>query len=152
VGDFDSRRFVQHIHEGHYHAERDFEIDPLHKQFVENDKPAAPSTADPLDDVSLLYFVRTLPLIDGDRYELPRYFQPAGNPVVIRVIRHEQITVPAGKYRAILVEPEIATAGIFSHSGRAQLWFSDDSARVLLQMKSHLSFGSINLYLTRIGS
>ena len=32
--------------------------------------------------------------------------------------------------------------------GQAQIWFSDDANRVMLQMKSKLSFGSLNLYLT----
>jgi hypothetical protein len=149
---FDSRRFEQHINEGRYHAKRDFQIDPDAHVYRKNADPPAVSSDDPLDDVSMIYFVRTLPLRDGDRYELRRYFQPEGNPVVLRVIRREAITVPAGTFGAILLEPEITTAGIFSHDGHAQLWFSDDSARVLLQMKSHLSFGSINLRLTSIAA
>lgn len=150
TGTFVSRRFIQHINEARYHARRDFRIDPERQSYVENDRPPTASSPDPLDDVSLIYFVRTLPLADGDRYELRRYFQPEGNPVVVRVVRRERLTVPAGTFPAIVIEPEITTSGIFSRDGRAELWFSDDSARVLLQMKARLQFGSINLYLTHI--
>jgi hypothetical protein len=147
---FVSRRFVQYINEGRYHVRRDFKIDPERQMYVKNNETPTASSADPLDDVSIIYYVRGLPLADGDRYELQRYFQPEGNPVIIRVIRREQVTVPAGTFPAILIEPEITTSGIFSQNGRAQLWFSDDSSRVLLQMKSRLAFGSINLYLKHV--
>ena len=145
-----SRRFVQHLNEGPYHVRRDFRIDPERRKYTKNNEPTTASTAEPLDDVSMIYFVRTLPLATGDRYELNRYFQPEGNPVVIRVVRRERVTVPAGTFPAIVVVPEIKTSGIFAQHGTAELWFSDDSARVLLQMKAGLPFGSINLYLSRI--
>ena len=145
-----SRRFVQHLNEGPYHVRRDFKIDPEHLEYTKNHERTTTAAADPLDDVSMIYLVRTLPLATGDRYELQRYFQPEANPVVIRVVRRDTITVPAGTFPAIVVVPEIKTSGIFSQNGHAELWFSDDSARVLLQMKAGLSFGSINLYLSRI--
>jgi Protein of unknown function (DUF3108) len=150
TGTFVSRRFVQYVNEGRYHVRRDFRIDPESRTYRKNKEPVTASSPDPLDDISTLYFARTLPLADGDRYELNRYFQPEGNPVVIRVVRRERVTVPAGTFRAIVVEPQIVTSGIFSQGGHAQLWFSDDSARVLLQMKAGLPFGSINLYLTHV--
>jgi hypothetical protein len=109
-----------------------------------------PSVADPMDEVSFVYFARTLPLEPGQCYELPRYFRPDGNPVVLRVVRRDTITVPAGRFPAIVIQPEITTSAIFSKNGRAEVWLSDDSARTVLQLKSQLSFGSINLYLTRV--
>ena len=148
---FVSRRFVQHLHEGRYRASRDFRIDPERRTYAKNDGLESPSVYDPLDDVSFIYFTRTLPLDVGQRYEFHRYFRPEANPVIIRVIRRERLTVPAGTFNAVLIEPEITTTdGMFSRDGAAQLWLSDDSARVLLQLKSRLSFGSINLYLSHI--
>jgi len=150
TGSFVSRRFVQHLNEGPYHVRRDFRIEPERRRYTKNNEPTTASTADPLDDVSMVYFVRTLPLVTGDHYELHRYFQPEGNPVVIDVVRRERITVPAGTFSAVVVSPKIRTSHIFSQNGHAELWFSDDSARVLLQMKAGLPFGSINLYLSHI--
>ena len=149
---FSSRRFTQRLREGRYHADRDFRIDPERGVYSPNDGAEQPSVIDPLDDVSFVYFLRTLSLEPDHSYTFHRYFQPEGNPVVIRVIRREQITVPAGTFNALLVEPRITTQGIFSENGRAQLWLSDDSARVLLQLKSKLSFGSINLYLKQVSA
>jgi hypothetical protein len=120
---------------------------PDRATYVYNNKPEQPSVHDPLDDGSFLYFVRTLPLVVGETYTFDRYFNPKSNPVIIRVLRRERITVPAGTFNAIVVQPIIKTSGIFSDKGEAQVWFSDDSVRLMLQMKSKLSFGSIDLYL-----
>ena len=149
---FVSRRFMQHLHEGRRDVRREYVIDPENRRYVKNAEEPTEAAADPLDDVSMIYYVRTLPLRDGDRYELNRYFQPDANPVIVRVIGREQITVPAGTFSAIVVEPQIKTSGIFSQNGHARLWFTDDSSRVLLQMKSSMKIGSINLYLSHIGT
>ena len=147
---FSSRRFTQRLREGRYHADRDFNIDPERRVYTAKGGAEKPSVVDPLDDVSFVYFLRTLSLTPGNSYTFHRYFQPEGNPVVIHVIRREQISVPAGTFNALLIEPRITARGVFSENGRAQLWLSDDSARVLLQLKSKLSFGSINLYLKQV--
>ena len=54
---------------------------------------------------------------------------------------------PAGKFDCVVLQPVIKTTGIFSENGNAEVWLSDDSRHVLVQLKSKLSFGSINLYL-----
>lgn len=149
VDSFASLKFTQNLHEGRYHADRVFDIYPNLRMYVRVGDTARASVADPLDDASFLYFVRTLPLTVGATYRFDRYFQTEGNPVVIRVLRSERITVPAGTFDAIVIQPQITTSGIFSKNGRAEVWLRADGGHEVLQMKSHLAFGSINLYLTR---
>ena len=148
-----SLRYVQDQQEGSKDRERHYEIFPEREAFVEQPRdgrhfPEQPSVKQPLDDGSFVYFIRTVPLKVGETYEFHRYFRPDRNPVRIRVLRRERITVPAGTFDAIVVQPSIKAKGIFSENGQAQIWFSDDPTRVMLQMKSKLSFGSLNLYLT----
>jgi hypothetical protein len=147
-----SLRFVQHIREGRYHADRNFEIYPERGTYTRLDEPADPeakSVHEPLDDASFLYFLRTFPLEVGHSYQFDRYFQPEGNPIIIRVLRRERVTVPAGTFNAIVVQPEFKTPGIFSQKGHAEVWLADDRTHMMLMLKSGLSFGSLNLYLTR---
>jgi hypothetical protein len=143
-----SLRHWQELSEGRRERERRFEIMPERGVVVEEGKPDAPTVPEPLDDGAFLYFVRTIPLEVGKTYEFDRYFRPDRNPVTIRVLRREHITVPAGEFDAIVLQPIIKTKGIFSEGGHAEVWLSDDSNRIMLQMKSKLSFGSLNLYLT----
>ena len=55
--------------------------------------------------------------------------------------------MPAGRFDCVVLQPVMDTLGIFSENGKAEVWLSDDSRHVLVQLKSKLSFGSINLYL-----
>jgi hypothetical protein len=141
-----SLRFTQNIDEGQYERERHYEIFPDRAVYrIEGDEK--PSVPHPLDDGSFLYFIRTVPLLVGETYTFNRYFRPDRNPVQIRVLRRERVTVPAGTFDAVVIQPLIKTTGIFSDKGEAEIWLSDDARRIMLQMKSKLSFGSLNLYL-----
>lgn len=142
-----SLRHKQDINEGRRDRERTFEIYPDRPSYIEDDKPEKPSVDQPLDDGSFLYFIRTVPLEVGKTYEFDRYFRPDRNPVKITVLRKEKIKVPAGTFDAIVIRPSIKSKGIFSENGQAEVWLSDDDRHIMLQMKSKLSFGSLNLYL-----
>lgn len=149
--DFASLRFYQTQEEGTSNRKKRYEIYPERGVYVEMDKspPREHSgVKDPLDDGSFVFFMRTVPLEVGRIYESNRYFRPDRNPVRVRVLRKETIEVPAGKFDCIVIQPVIKTPGIFSENGNAEVWLSDDPHHVIVQIKSRLSFGSINLYLT----
>src|SRR5260370_110909 len=83
------------------------------------------SASEPLDDVSFLFYARTLPLRVGDVDTIPRYFKQ-GRDVILRVLRKERITVPAGPFETIVVQPTITNAGgLFGQGGQAEVYFSD---------------------------
>ena len=142
-----SLRYLQDINQGNYTRESLFEIYPDERRFIEQGKAPEPTVEHPLDEGSFIYWLRTIPLEVGRTYSFDRYFRPDRNPVRIEVLRRERIRVPAGTFDAIVVRPVIKARGIFSEGGRAELWFADDSTRRMLQMKSRLSFGSLNLFL-----
>jgi hypothetical protein len=144
-----SLRYMQHLSEGGYKADRLFEIYPERAVYSRNGKPESPSVAEPLDDTSFLFFLRTIPLDVGRVYTFHRYFQPEGNPVEIRVLRKERVNVPAGTYNTVVVQPLISAPGLFSAKERPEVWITDDSARILVQIKSHVKFGSLRLALKK---
>ncbi len=144
-----SLRYVQDTDQGSRERERAFEIFPERAVYQEVAKRnrIMPSVSEPLDDGSFLFYIRTVPLEVGKTYEFNNYFKPERNPVTIRVLRRERVKVPAGTFNAIVLQPIIKTSGIFSEGGQAEIWLTDDDKRMMLQMKSRLSFGSLNLYL-----
>lgn len=147
VSNLVSLRHWQELSEGRRERQRKFEIIPERGVVIEEGKSEMPTVAAPLDDGAFLYFVRTIPLEVGRTYEFDRYFRPDRNPVKITVLRKERIKVPAGTFDAIVIRPSIKSKGIFSENGEAEVWLSDDDRHIMLQMKSKLSFGSLNLYL-----
>ncbi|MFN5597901.1 MAG: DUF3108 domain-containing protein [Gemmatimonas sp.] len=147
VNTLNSLRYHQDVDEGNYERKRRYEIFPERGVLREGDRPEEPTVTNPLDEGSFLYFVRTLPLEVGKTYEFSRYFKAQGNPVRIRVLRRETVTVPGGTFKTVVLQPTFQTKGIFSQNGKAEVWISDDDRRMVVQMKSKLSFGSLNLYL-----
>lgn len=144
---FTSLRFVQDFQEGGKNREHRYEIYPERQTFQEDDKAEEPSVPSPLDDGSFLYFVRTVPLEVGQTYTFNRYFRPDRNPVIVKVLRRERINVAAGSFQALVIQPIIKSRGLFSEDGQALIWLSDDSDRIMLQMKTRTKIGSLNLFL-----
>ena len=101
-----------------------------------------------LDDLSFLFFARLLPLEVGQRYELDLYFKESGNPVIIEVLRREEIRVPAGTFQTIVLRPIIRTGGVFGDGGEAELYLSDDEQRAIVRLKTSMKVGSGNMFLT----
>lgn len=151
--DFTSRRFVQDHHEGrrHYHNEYDIYPDSgfYRQQGVDSVLPTSPM---PLDDAAFFYFVRTVPLRVGERYEFNRYFKPDRNPVVLEVVGRDTLDVPAGRFDCLVVRPIIKGGGIFREKADGRLWISNDERRLVVQIKSRFYFGSLTFRLTDITS
>ena len=150
-----SRRFVQDQRELGKRRQRVYELFPERKQYRRTDADATNETFpldtdQPLDDVSVLYFARSLPLKVGDTYTINRYFKAEANPIVLRVVRRDTVTVPAGTFPCVVVQPTIKTSGLFGEGGAAELWFSDDQYHRLVQMRSKVKIiGSLSLHLKK---
>lgn len=146
-----SLRMIQKIDEGDYDQDRNYEFYPERGVYVRNGEEK-PSVSDSLDEGSFIYFMRTIPLEVGKTYEFNRYYNAERNPVVIKVLRRERTQVPLGEFDAIVVQPIIKARGLFSENGHAEVWFTDDSTRRILRIKSRLSFGTLTLELKSAGS
>ena len=145
-----SRRFEQHEQQFRYKRDRTREFFPEEKRYYQPDKDEhGPIPTDqPLDDLSFLYYARTLPLQVGQVYTLQRYFDPAGNPVTLKVLRRDTVKVPAGTFATIVVQPVIQTKGLFGQGGHAEVYFTDDARRMLVQVRSDVPLvGKLNMYL-----
>src|SRR5207247_882056 len=80
-----------------------------------------------LDDAAFLYWIRTVPLEIGKRYEYRRYFRPERNPVIVEVLGRERVGVAGRKWNAIVIRPRIPNGGgIFAERADARMWLSDD--------------------------
>lgn len=148
VASLNSRRFHEDQKYTGYSKNMTTEIFPERGMFKEGQREERPTVANPLDMASMLYYVRSMHLEVGQTYTLAQYYKPEANPVTIKVVRRETITVPAGTFQTIVVQPRIKARGMFAEDSKAEVWLSDDPARMVVQLKSDLVLGSINLYLT----
>jgi hypothetical protein len=148
-----SRRYISDESYTGYSSYRSFQMYPEEMRWHQTDEDVHGelATALPLDDISFIYFVRSLPLEVGQTYTLSRYFKKEGNPVVIEVERRAEREVGAGTFNTIVVRPTIQTDGLFEDGGEAELHFSDDENRYLVYMRVGMPVvGSITLHLENI--
>src|SRR4051812_3070463 len=147
--DFRSRRFSSIQDERDRHRERRYEIFPDSGFYREVGRDTTFATVlEPLDDAAFLYWIRTVPLEVGKKYEYARYFRPDRNPVIIEVLGRERVSVAGKKWRALVVRPKIPQGrGIFAEKSETRIWLSDDAQRLVLAIQSNFSFGQVPLKL-----
>src|SRR5437879_1216237 len=147
--DFRSRRFWNQTAEKGKSWERKFDIYPDSGFYREAGRDTTLATVpDPLDDAAFLYWIRTVPLEVGKRYEYQRYFRPERNPVIVEVLGRERVGVAGRKWKAIVIRPRIPNGGgIFTERADARMWLSDDDHRVMLALQSNFSFGQVTMKL-----
>ncbi len=164
VEDLASRRFIQDIDEVNYERLREYEIFPEERRWEQRnieeeadaetnaviDDQGETTNSAPLDEISFLYWVRTLPLEVGKSYTYNNYFKDRGNPVVLNVLRTETIEVPAGTFETIVVQPVIQSKGMFSEEGEAEVFFTNDAQRILVRLETKLSIGNLSLHLESV--
>jgi len=92
----------------------------------------------PLDELSFLFFLRTLPLEHDTTLTLARHFDEARNPTIVRVLGREEIEVGAGRFHAIVVEMRVRDARRYQGEGTIRIHLSDDRCRLLLRLQSKL--------------
>lgn len=149
IDDFASRRFIQDFHEGSSERYTAYEIFPDSGFYRQSEVDTVmPTSAAPLDDAAFFYFVRTVPLDVGKRYEFERYFRPDRNPVVLEVLARDTLDLPAGRFATIVVRPIIQGRGILEEAKEPRMWLTDDARRLMVQLK--LKFASVATITLRL--
>lgn len=90
----------------------------------------------PLDELSFLYFLRTLRLADGESHTLTRHYEVDRNPVLVRVVERRTLRVPAGEYHTVVVEMRVRDRDRYGDTGLVRLYLSDDARRIPVRIDS----------------
>jgi len=115
----------------------DVSIFPNEKRWSAEGGAEGPLMTDaPLDELSFLYFLRTLPLPDEAELTVSRHFDAARNPTIIRVVGREDIDVGAGRFHAVVVEMRVRDARRYKGEGVIRIHLSDDACRLILRLES----------------
>jgi len=151
-----SLHFEQDLHEGSYQVRRWTDYDYGHGKFVrvEFKKGGEERQEGPLPDFvqdvfSSLYYSRTLPLEVGKTYEFLANSNSKNWTLKVNVLGKETITVNAGKFDCLVVEPILLSEGIFRHQGRLKVWITDDEKRIPVLVKSKVAIGAVDAELLK---
>ena len=136
------------------HDERvDMYPDERRWQAANGETGQSPSDA-PLDELSFMYFIRTLPLTRDTVFEFNRHFDAARNPTTVRVVRREDVTTAAGEFHTVLVEMRVHDPRRYRGEGVISINLSDDDRRIPVRIVSSMPvIGTATLSLeSHVGS
>jgi len=108
-----------------------------------------PLTSGALDELSVLYYVRTLPLLTNTTVTASVFASRKNWELEVKVLGRETLETVLGQRETFKVEPLLKFEGIFQRKGRMIVWITDDAERVPVQMKSEIVIGSFVSTLTR---
>ena len=132
-------RFVKH--ERHVLSRHDEQVEmfPERRAWEARDGQGGQSLTDaPLDELSSMYFLRTLELVEGAELRFDRHFEAARNPTVVRVVRREQVTTPAGDFSTVLLEMRVRDPRRYQGEGIIRINLSDDRCRLPVRIRSSM--------------
>lgn len=115
-------------------------------EYVEQEFPLTPGA---LDELSVLYYVRTLPLVANTRVTARVFASRKNWELEVKVLGRETLETVLGRRETLKVEPLLKFEGIFERKGRMIVWLTDDAERIPVQMKSEIIIGSFVTTLTR---
>jgi hypothetical protein len=97
----------------------------------------SPSAA-PLDELSFMFFIRTLPLTADTTYRFDRHFDAARNPTTVRVVRREDVTTDAGVFHTVLLEMRVKDPRRYHGEGVIKINLTDDDRRLPVRIESEM--------------
>ncbi len=103
------------------------------------------------DAFSSLYYVRTLrDLTVGKTIVVDVHDSGKNWAVEVHILAKEKITTPAGVFDTVKVRTYPKYEGVFMNKGEIYIWFTDDTRKIPVLMKSIISIGSIVATLTEM--
>ena len=141
-----SRRFVKHLREGRFKKDMTIDFDQKNHVAIYKDKqvPIVPNTHDFL---TALYYIRTLAARPGQAVAMANHTDGKNYPIYVKFISRERVSVPAGDFDCIVVEPVLETSSIFENKGKLTIWLTDDSVRMPVMLRSQVIVGAFEAVL-----
>ncbi len=116
-----------------------------------DDEKALRMKPDSRDELSTFYYLRTLDLEPGAKYELPNCDGEKNRTFHVEIVRREEVTTELGTFDAIVVDVTLDDAAlIFAGKAKATIWLRDDESRMILKLSSSFVLGEIKAEITSV--
>ena len=140
-----SLKIEKNVNEGSYHSRRFTTFDP-EKQTATTMTRTFPTALLPQDVISTFYYFRLIDITDSMDINCVDNYK--SYPLRIHLRGREKVKTPLGQFDCLILEPKLASEGIFLKAGKITLWVTDDKARIPVMMKFKLPYlGNITCLL-----
>jgi hypothetical protein len=117
--------------------QEDVELFPTERRWRTKDGESGESPTDaPLDELSFIYFIRTLPLGSDSTLSFSRHFDAQRSPTTVRVLGHEQIATATGSVGTTVVEMRVRDPEHYRGEGTIRFSISEDRCRIPMRIES----------------
>jgi hypothetical protein len=146
-------RFTKHERRILARRDEDVELFPSERRWRAKDGESGESPTDaPLDELSFIYFIRTLPLGSDSTFSFSRHFDPRRSPTTVRVLGHEEVATAVGSVGATVVEMRVRDPEHYRGEGTIRFSISDDPCRIPVRIESTIpDAGTVVLTLASSG-
>lgn len=96
------------------------------------------------DSLTAVYYLRTLPLRDGETYTFPVVSEGKGWDCVVTVMRRQMMDTPLGRVQTVVVAPQTRYNGVLKQEkGEGMIWLTDDDRRFVIRLEAKVKIGTI---------
>ncbi|MEE2670944.1 MAG: DUF3108 domain-containing protein [Bdellovibrionota bacterium] len=95
------------------------------------------------DPLSIVYFIRGLPMEKEATYRIPVSNQGDVEEFTVKTGKKDTISTEIGEYEAYLLEIETKAKGKTIKGGQMKFWYSADSKKIFLKFEAEIKIGSI---------
>ncbi len=92
----------------------------------------------PLDELSFIYFLRTVTLVPDSLYSFDRHYDKRRLGTTVRVVKHETLATPLGPFNTVEYEIHLIDARNYNERDVLFLWISDDRCRLPVRIESFM--------------
>ncbi len=139
-------RFTQRVREGRYRYDFTADFDQLNN--VATTQAGTYSIPQYVHDVvSAMFYVRTLDYSKrrpGEKIMLQNFYKDTTYQLAVKFLGFQQISVDAGKFNCVLVEPLIVEGGLFKSDGRIIIWMTNDERKIPVKVSTKVVIGTID--------
>jgi len=139
--------------EGKHRARREvtFDFASLHadsRDLQNNTRKRDHISARTYDNVSSIYFIRSIELTPGqvvlfDIYDAKRLWKAE-----MRVVKRQEVATAVGTFKTLMVTSSLTHNGVAAPVGNTTFWFTDDSRRIPVKITTKLRVGDMTLTLS----
>ena len=93
--------------------------------------------------ISAAYYLRTFKMEVGKKLAI-RVVDEGKNIVFTgEVLRREEIETEAGKFKTIVIRPQLEVDGVFTQVGEMLVWLTDDDRKFMVRAETKIRIGSL---------
>ncbi|NOZ25227.1 MAG: DUF3108 domain-containing protein [Nitrospirae bacterium] len=145
-------RYRLKIREGRYRRDKELIFDResatvLFVNHLEKKKKVYPVPEDTFDPLSGFFLLRKRPLEVGRPVHVTIFDSNRVWKVRVDILRREEVKTRAGRFRTVVVKPDMKSEGIFDRKGDIYIYLTDDERHIPVLIRTKVAVGYIEAEL-----